>query len=371
MSGVENVFMVEWEGSYTWSIEQVPIELLEFAEDNLSQIKGLEGCSIGGRKGRSASYALLSCRMARPPELPGRPGVVYHHAVIGTGQDADVLVALLRERYPDPLKLTRTLYARVVKLMQQQYGKRFWTVLLEDLRPVMVSAATAANRREEPPRATRQEAKADTREDVLTRRMTFLLRVNLAMLVLVLGTAVFGILELKNLTSTLDKITAALAGTGDEHKKGPGPEVQESPAVEGSPTPTPAPVESPLLQALRGGQVYVLQRLPPGDKVDQEPLAGFIVDLAQALKDTGWDVEVEVHTDLRGKEMINRTVSQRRAQLIVDEVVKRDVAPTQIRAEGRGNRQPVTQGTDPASDELNRRLVVRRISAGELSGTRP
>lgn len=69
------------------------------------------------------------------------------------------------------------------------------------------------------------------------------------------------------------------------------------------------------------------------------------------------DVQVRVvgHTDRVGSEAANRDLSQRRAETVGRFFVERGVPATAVRAEGRGESDPVTVG---CSDSLPRSTLI-------------
>lgn len=67
-------------------------------------------------------------------------------------------------------------------------------------------------------------------------------------------------------------------------------------------------------------------------------------------------VRVEGHTDSRGSEQYNQSLSERRAQAVVDYLVGRGVAGTQLQAQGFGESRPVAPNDSDANMARNRRV---------------
>jgi outer membrane protein OmpA-like peptidoglycan-associated protein len=83
--------------------------------------------------------------------------------------------------------------------------------------------------------------------------------------------------------------------------------------------------------------------------------------LADALNGCDAAFEVASHTDDRGDAAVNRTLSQRRAELVAAELVRSGVAAERLRSVGYGSAQPLAAGHDPDARAANRRLELRVI----------
>ena len=70
--------------------------------------------------------------------------------------------------------------------------------------------------------------------------------------------------------------------------------------------------------------------------------------------------EVEGHTDNTGNDEINQPLSERRAQAIVDELVKDGIAASDLTAKGYGSSRPVADNTTPEGRAHNRRVEFRK-----------
>ncbi|HEV8245863.1 MAG TPA: OmpA family protein [Polyangiaceae bacterium] len=93
-----------------------------------------------------------------------------------------------------------------------------------------------------------------------------------------------------------------------------------------------------------------------------------LADVAKALVDNGEDrlITVEGHTDSRGNEDANLTLSTERAQAVRDYLVSLGVKPERISAIGRGEAQPIASN-DTAEGRANNRRV--EIILGQRTGT--
>ena len=70
--------------------------------------------------------------------------------------------------------------------------------------------------------------------------------------------------------------------------------------------------------------------------------------------------EVEGHTDNTGTDAINQPLSERRAQAIVEELVKDGIAASALTARGYGSSRPVADNATPEGRARNRRVEFRK-----------
>lgn len=83
-----------------------------------------------------------------------------------------------------------------------------------------------------------------------------------------------------------------------------------------------------------------------------------ILDQAAALIKRAPHVQLTVkgHTDAVGNAVANKALSQKRAQAVVDYLVKQGVDPAQLQAVGYGSEQPVADNATPEGQFKNRRI---------------
>ncbi len=83
-----------------------------------------------------------------------------------------------------------------------------------------------------------------------------------------------------------------------------------------------------------------------------------ILDQAAALMKRAPQVKLTVkgHTDAVGHAAKNKTLSQKRAQAVVDYLVKQGVDPAQLKAVGYGQEQPIADNSTPEGQFKNRRI---------------
>ncbi|HET9405374.1 MAG TPA: OmpA family protein [Burkholderiales bacterium] len=97
-------------------------------------------------------------------------------------------------------------------------------------------------------------------------------------------------------------------------------------------------------------------------------------DVARELNGALYEVIfVTGHTDRIGSHEYNRKLSERRAYAVSDYLVSRDVAAHRVKAEGRGETQPVTRSGD-CTGPVNSKLIAclqpdRRVHV-EVTGTK-
>jgi OmpA-OmpF porin, OOP family len=103
--------------------------------------------------------------------------------------------------------------------------------------------------------------------------------------------------------------------------------------------------------------------LAPGCDRKLKNLAAALVDAKKQLdaaKVPNYKFEVSGHTDSRGKADHNRQLSQKRAAVIVKELVARGIPEPQIVALGLGSDRPVVTPDDtPAKQAKNRRYEIQ------------
>jgi len=103
--------------------------------------------------------------------------------------------------------------------------------------------------------------------------------------------------------------------------------------------------------------------LVPGCDAKLKHLASALVDAKKHLGAAGltsYTFEVSGHTDTSGKPEHNKELSQKRAQVIVKELVARGIAANEIKAVGMGSERPlVTPDNTPAKKAKNRRYEIQ------------
>lgn len=100
------------------------------------------------------------------------------------------------------------------------------------------------------------------------------------------------------------------------------------------------------------------------DKYDILPDAAHILDenFARLQKyHNGERFRVIGHTDSRGSDAYNQVLSEKRAKVVVDYLVKKGIEPVRMLWEGRGKREPVAPNNSERNMWLNRRAMVIQV----------
>ena len=125
-------------------------------------------------------------------------------------------------------------------------------------------------------------------------------------------------------------------------------------------------VNDKLIQEARKNQCSFKSgtaELAPGCDAKLKKLSSALVDAKRQLDSTGahaYKFEVSGHTDSTGDAAKNKTLSEQRAQTIVNELVSRGVGKGEIIALGRGSEAMLVKPDDtPAKKQKNRRYEIR------------
>ena len=97
---------------------------------------------------------------------------------------------------------------------------------------------------------------------------------------------------------------------------------------------------------------------PGSDKIlteSQEEIRRFAAFLK---KNTAYEVEITGHTDSVGKAVVNMDLSQRRAKMTKEALVKEGVEESRLRTKGRGELDPIASNKTKEGRSANRRIEV-------------
>jgi outer membrane protein OmpA-like peptidoglycan-associated protein len=103
------------------------------------------------------------------------------------------------------------------------------------------------------------------------------------------------------------------------------------------------------------------------DSADILPVSHSLLDeIAKVLKDNEQieELQVEGHTDAQGNAAYNKKLSQSRAESVRDYLVKAGVAKARLAPKGFGSEHLITDGTEEADHELNRRVEFNILKQG-------
>ena len=89
--------------------------------------------------------------------------------------------------------------------------------------------------------------------------------------------------------------------------------------------------------------------------------------VADAPKAPHGDIILEIvgHSDNTGAEITNQSLSQRRANRVVAELTQLGFSPASMRARGVATSEPLRNGDDEESRQMNRSVTIRVLSSSE------
>jgi OOP family OmpA-OmpF porin len=102
----------------------------------------------------------------------------------------------------------------------------------------------------------------------------------------------------------------------------------------------------------------------PGSDTPDSAAAGIISDIADILQDCGdLPLEISGHTDSQGRVEMNQTLSEARAQAVLNALRARRILTSSITAVGYGMDQPIADNDTEEGREANRRIEFRLVTA--------
>jgi outer membrane protein OmpA-like peptidoglycan-associated protein len=125
-----------------------------------------------------------------------------------------------------------------------------------------------------------------------------------------------------------------------------------------------APVQAPVAHSLRTlGQVQLYVQFRTNSAEIDPPAVPVLTELRDALRaDPEMQVAVVGHTDNVGGPAANRPLSQRRAESVRSWLVGQGIEAGRLRAEGRGQDQPIAENNTEIGRALNRRVQITRVN---------
>ena len=119
----------------------------------------------------------------------------------------------------------------------------------------------------------------------------------------------------------------------------------------------------PKIVRLRGKEIVILQQVQfaTGRAEVKAESAGLLDEVAQVMNDRADILKVEVagYTDNVGNANVNRNLSERRAQAVVQELIKRGVAAERMTAKGYGPDTPIADNATKEGQAKNRRVEFK------------
>lgn len=126
----------------------------------------------------------------------------------------------------------------------------------------------------------------------------------------------------------------------------------------------PAEVEQPALRLRMQSDVL----FPVGSSALTEAGRAKIREIAEVLS-TYPDSQVYVrgYTSSEGGDQMNYELSQRRAQVVQNELIAAGISPSRIQAQGMGPSNPIADNSTEAGRVLNRRVEIHVVPTGEAA----
>ncbi|TMM55532.1 OmpA family protein [Sulfitobacter sabulilitoris] len=122
--------------------------------------------------------------------------------------------------------------------------------------------------------------------------------------------------------------------------------------------PTPEECEAEIGAIVAAGKI----NFEPGSATIDASALATMDDIAEVIKSCGdLRLEIQGHTDSQGREEMNLSLSQSRAQSVLNELRARRVLTSSFTAKGYGEAQPVADNDTEEGREANRRIEFRLI----------
>ena len=93
-----------------------------------------------------------------------------------------------------------------------------------------------------------------------------------------------------------------------------------------------------------------------------------IAEVLKACRKVSMDIEIGGHTDSQGREEMNRSLSQQRADAVLNALIERRVLTGNITSRGYGETTPIADNDTEEGREANRRIEFRLIDAVQVVG---
>ena len=88
----------------------------------------------------------------------------------------------------------------------------------------------------------------------------------------------------------------------------------------------------------------------------------------RSMKNVSWQqILVTGHTDSIGSDAFNQKLSERRADVVREFLVEKNVKPERIRTEGKGEAMPVASNKTPTGRSQNRRVEIEFVGLQSLA----
>jgi len=115
-------------------------------------------------------------------------------------------------------------------------------------------------------------------------------------------------------------------------------------------------------ESLVGEKIYFATDSADPRKQEQNILEK-VVEFSNSCPDS--IIEVAGYTDARGSEGYNKKLSQKRAEAVVQKLIRKGLRSDKIKARGYGEANPLSENSSRKGQALNRRIEFKYISEGE------
>ncbi|MEO1306378.1 MAG: OmpA family protein [Pseudomonadota bacterium] len=134
-----------------------------------------------------------------------------------------------------------------------------------------------------------------------------------------------------------------------------------------------AAIPTPKECLTRVNQILTADKITfePGSAELSDPSQGVMDQIAEILKEcrkVTMDIEIGGHTDSQGREEMNLSLSQQRADAVLAALVDRRVLTGNITSRGYGETTPIADNDTETGREANRRIEFRLVEAVQVIG---
>jgi outer membrane protein OmpA-like peptidoglycan-associated protein len=143
--------------------------------------------------------------------------------------------------------------------------------------------------------------------------------------------------------------------------------VDKCPDEFGTPEADGCPIDNPPLVVIESDRIRIKGNIlfETGSANIQKQSLKLLDEVAVVLarNPTLGPIMIEGHTDNVGSDALNLSLSQRRAQSVVDYLISKDIASKRLRAKGFGESKPIATNATPLGRAKNRRVDFRLIKS--------
>ena len=125
----------------------------------------------------------------------------------------------------------------------------------------------------------------------------------------------------------------------------------------------PLPVASKSATVTESGTwIYKGIQFETGKSDIKQESHAVLDEIAQKIQDSSnLKLEIQGHTDNKGSEAFNNTLSEKRAKAVMDYLLRKGVSPAQLTYKGYGPSMPIVSNDTVAGRSENRRVEFKPI----------